>query len=110
MNMSDLTTIICKADPSISTIRGNSIRGAVFAGITAALARGEDVRLAGFGNFTVAERAAGEGRNPRTGEPVKYPEKQVPKFSAAKALKDALNPVRKVGGSRNSPMPQRKRA
>ncbi len=92
MNMHDLTTIICKADPSISTSRGNSIRDAVFAGITAALVRGENIRLAGFGNFSVLEREARQGRNPRTGEPLTIAAKKAPAFHAGKALKDALNP------------------
>ena len=59
--------------------------------ITDALKRGDEVRLPGFGTFTVATRAAGQARNPRTGEPVTVAASRQPKFKAGKALKDALN-------------------
>ena len=59
--------------------------------ITVSLKKGKDVRLVGFGTFTVAKRAASEGRNPRTGEPIKIPASKRPKFSAGKALKEAVN-------------------
>lgn len=64
---------------------------AVFDAITQALRSGDDVRLVGFGTFQVADRAAREGRNPRTGEKIKIPASKQPKFSAGKGLKDALN-------------------
>lgn len=64
---------------------------AVFGGITEALKGGEDVRLIGFGSFSVSERAATEGRNPRTGEKIAIPASKQPKFSAGQALKDAVN-------------------
>ncbi|AWK85583.1 HU family DNA-binding protein [Azospirillum thermophilum] len=64
---------------------------AVFEGISGALGRGEDVRLAGFGIFEVAERAAREGRNPRTGEVVKIAASKAPKFKPAKQLRDSVN-------------------
>ena len=59
--------------------------------ITASLKKGDEVRLVGFGTFSVAKRAASEGRNPRTGEKIKIPASKRPKFSAGKALKDAVN-------------------
>jgi DNA-binding protein HU-beta len=59
--------------------------------ITDALKQGDEVRLPGFGAFTVATRAAGHARNPRTGEPVTVAASRQPKFKAGKALKDALN-------------------
>ncbi len=59
--------------------------------ITASLKKGDEVRLVGFGTFAVANRAASEGRNPRTGEKIKIPSSKRPKFSAGKALKDAIN-------------------
>ncbi len=62
---------------------------AVLDGITAALKDGEEVRLVGFGTFAVAERAASEGRNPRTGEKIDIPASRTPKFKAGKALKDS---------------------
>ena len=49
------------------------------------------MRLVGFGNFSVTKRAASTGRNPQTGAEVKIPARKVPKFSAGKGLKDAVN-------------------
>jgi DNA-binding protein HU-beta len=59
--------------------------------ITEALRKNDDVRLVGFGTLTVAERSASEGRNPRTGAPIKIPASKQPKFKPGKALKAALN-------------------
>jgi len=59
--------------------------------ITDALARGDRVELRGFGAFTVKHRAARQGRNPRTGEPVDVEEKFVPFFKTGKELRERLN-------------------
>ena len=59
--------------------------------ITNALKRGEKVSIVGFGNFTVNERKATVGRNPRTGETIQIPASKRPKFSVGKALKEAVN-------------------
>jgi DNA-binding protein HU-beta len=82
--------------------------------IGAALARGENVALKGFGTFAVKHHPAREGRNPRTGEKMAIAASVGVTFRPAKALKDALNPPRlkvsvdpppwrKVGPERNSP-------
>ena len=55
------------------------------------LKKGEKVQLVGFGTFEVSERAAREGRNPQTGETMQIKASKTPKFTAGKALKDALN-------------------
>ncbi len=55
------------------------------------LKKGNSVGLIGFGTFEVRTRAAREGRNPRTGEPLKIPKKKVPAFKAGKKLKDAVS-------------------
>lgn len=55
------------------------------------LAKGGKVQLVGFGTFEVSERAAREGRNPRSGETVTIAASKSPKFKAGKALKDAVN-------------------
>ena len=55
-----------------------------------ALAKGDKVSLIGFGTFSVRERAAREGRNPRTGETIKIPKKKVPSFKAGKDLKESI--------------------
>jgi nucleoid DNA-binding protein len=64
---------------------------AVIAAIQAALAKGESVRLVGFGTFSVKKRKARTGRNPRTGKPLKIKAKKVPAFSPGKGLKDAVS-------------------
>lgn len=63
---------------------------AVLETISESLADGESISFVGFGTFTVAERAAREGKNPRTGEKVTIPATTVPKFKPGKALKDAV--------------------
>ena len=90
MNKNDLiaavadTTGLTKADAAKAV-------DAVLDSITDSLKKQNEVRLVGFGTFTVAKRAASEGRNPRTGEKIKIPASKRPKFSAGKALKDAVN-------------------
>ncbi len=64
---------------------------AVFAAITASLKSGDDVRFVGSGSFSVSARAAREGRNPRTGKTITIAASKALKFSAGKALKDAVN-------------------
>ena len=59
--------------------------------ITEALAKGDEVRLVGFGNFVAGIRKASTGRNPRTGEPMDIAESVVPKFRVGRNLKDACN-------------------
>jgi len=54
------------------------------------LKKGEEVSIAGLGIFSVKARAARQARNPRTGETLQVPAMKVPKFRAAKALKDAV--------------------
>ena len=59
--------------------------------VTAELKNDGKVQLVGFGTFEVSTRAAREGRNPQSGEPMKIAASKSPKFKAGKALKDALN-------------------
>lgn len=63
----------------------------VFEEIIGAMARGERVELRGFGAFSVKQRQARLGRNPRTGETVQVEEKHVPFFKTGKLLRDRLN-------------------
>lgn len=58
--------------------------------VSAALSKGDDVTLTGFGTFKVSNRAARQGVNPRTGEKLQVPAMKVPKFKAGKGLKDAV--------------------
>jgi DNA-binding protein HU-beta len=64
----------------------------VIATIAEALERGEDVALPGFGTFTISERAARQGRNPKTGETIEIAASRVPTFKAGSKLKSAVNP------------------
>jgi DNA-binding protein HU-beta len=64
---------------------------AVFDAIAEALQGGDEVRLVGFGTFSVASRAASEGRNPRTGEKIQIAASKQAKFKPGKGLRDSLN-------------------
>lgn len=64
---------------------------AVFDAIADALKGGDEVRLVGFGTFSVASRAASEGRNPRTGEKIQIAASKQAKFKPGKGLRDSLN-------------------
>jgi DNA-binding protein HU-beta len=75
----------------LSKSAANKAVDAVFEAITGALKGGGEVRLVGFGTFSVAQRAASEGRNPRTGEKIKIAASKQPKFKPGKRLRDELN-------------------
>jgi DNA-binding protein HU-beta len=62
----------------------------VFSSITKALKKGDAVTLVGFGTFKVTKRKARKGRNPQTGEEIKIKASKAPKFTAGKALKEAV--------------------
>lgn len=64
---------------------------AMFDSITNALRQGDTVNIVGFGTFSVSQRAARTGRNPRTGETINIAASKTPKFKAGKGLKDAVN-------------------
>jgi DNA-binding protein HU-beta len=68
----------------------------VFDDITASCVGGEPVKIPGFGQFKVRDRAARIARNPATGQPVKVPAKRVFKFLPAKALKEAVMSKRRA--------------
>lgn len=90
MNKNELVSAVADAT-KLSKADAQSAVESVFAVILGELKNGGDVRLVGFGNFTVSKRAATTGRNPQTGAEVKIPARTVPKFSAGKGLKDAVN-------------------
>lgn len=64
---------------------------AVFDTLRDALASGDNMVVKGFGSFSISERQARTGRNPRTGEPLNIPASKAVSFKASKALKDAVN-------------------
>ena len=90
MKKSDIVNAVASAADLTQSNAAKAV-DAVFDAITAALKAGDDVRLVGFGTFVVKDRAAGEGRNPRTGEKIAIPAARQPKFAAGKGLKDAVN-------------------
>ncbi|MCT7375814.1 MULTISPECIES: DNA-binding protein HupB [Chelativorans] len=90
MNKNELVSAVAD-QAGISKGDAQSAVDAVFSVITSELKKGGDVRLVGFGNFGVSRREASTGRNPQTGAPVQIPARNVPKFSAGKGLKDAIN-------------------
>jgi DNA-binding protein HU-beta len=90
VNKNDLVAAVA-ADADLSKTDSTKAVDSVFDRVTAALRSGDDVRLVGFGTFSVAQRKATTGRNPRTGEAIQIPASKQPKFKAGKALKDAVN-------------------
>ena len=90
VNKNDLVAAVSDAT-SFSKSDAASAVESVFDTIKATLTKGEEIRLVGFGTFSVARRAASEGRNPRTGEKIQIKASNQPKFKAGKGLKDAVN-------------------
>lgn len=90
MNKSELVAAVSE---SSGLSKGDAAKAvdAIFESITGALKNGEDVKLIGFGSFDVAERAAREGKNPRTGETIKISAAKQVKFKPGSQLKDAVN-------------------
>jgi DNA-binding protein HU-beta len=84
--------LVDKVNEALGTtkVQAESIVDLVFDSVTASLKKGDEVSIAGFGIFSAKQRAARSARNPRTGEMVKVAAMRVPKFRAAKALKDAV--------------------
>ncbi len=89
MNKSELIEAIAQNADISKAAAGKALDGMVEA-VTAALKGGDTVTLVGFGTFYVGERAARNGRNPKTGAPLKIAAARTPKFRAGKALKDAM--------------------
>jgi DNA-binding protein HU-beta len=90
MNKNDLSAAVA-ASTGTSKSDAASIIDSVFDTIAGALKSGDSVQLVGFGSFSVTDRAAREGRNPRTGETIQIAASKQPKFKPGKGLKDALN-------------------
>lgn len=90
MNKNDLIGVLADSTGLSKADAAKAVDG-VLDNITNALKKGDEVRLVGFGTFAVASRAASTGRNPRTGEAIQIAASKRPKFTAGKALKDAVN-------------------
>lgn len=90
MNKNDLIAAVSE-NSELSKADATKAVDAVFDTISNTLKGGDDVRLVGFGTFSVAHRKQSKGRNPRTGEEITIPASNQPKFKAGKGLKDAVN-------------------
>jgi len=90
LNKNDLIAAVADSTGLSKADAGRAVDG-VFDAITGTMSGGGEVRLVGFGTFSVAQRAATQGRNPRTGETIQIKASKVAKFKAGKALKDAVN-------------------
>ena len=91
MTRSELIAQLAAENPHLRQPDIELIVATIFEEITAALVRGDRVELRGFGAFSVKERPARLGRNPRTGEQVKVTEKVVPYFKTGKEMRERLN-------------------
>jgi DNA-binding protein HU-beta len=90
MNKSELVQAVADLSELTKTDAAKAV-DALLESIKDALAKDDTVTLIGFGTFSVRERAARVGRNPRTGERLDIKAAKVPVFKAGKALKDAVN-------------------
>ena len=90
MNKNDLISAVAGNAGLSKADAGKAVDGILDA-ISSSLSGGTEVRLVGFGTFSVANRAATTGRNPRTGEAIQIKASKVPKFKAGKALKTSVN-------------------
>ena len=90
MNKAELIDAVAEG-ADISKAAATRAVDTMFDKIADSLKQGDQVTLVGFGTFSVKDRAARTGRNPRTGEPIQIAASRVPGFKAGKALKDAVN-------------------
>jgi integration host factor subunit beta len=95
LTRAELIAELAASNPHLRQEDAEQIVTTIFDQITAALARGGRVELRGFGAFTVKQRSARIGHNPRTGDVVAVGEKTKPSFKAGKKMLRRLN-----GGSR----------
>jgi DNA-binding protein HU-beta len=90
MNKQELIGAVAETTGLTRNDAGKAVE-AVFDSISGVLTKGDEVRLVGFGTFSISKRKASTGRNPRTGEPMKINASTQPKFKPGKGLKDAVN-------------------
>jgi DNA-binding protein HU-beta len=90
MNISDLVTYVADEDGKITKTQAKALVDSVFAAITSAAVKGEEVSLPGFGKFKVQNKPARTGRNPSTGAAIQIAASKKLVFQPAKALKDTL--------------------
>ncbi len=89
MNKQELIAKIAK-DTGVSKTAAAGAVDSFFDGITKALKKGDSITFVGFGTFKTSQRKARTARNPQTGAPIKIKARRVVRFSAGKALKNAV--------------------
>ena len=89
MNKQDVVAKLAK-DTKITKTTAAAAIDSLIDSITKSLKKGDPVSFVGFGTFKISNRKARIARNPRTGAPIKIPKRRVPRFSAGKALKQAV--------------------
>ncbi len=89
MNKRDLINAIA-SETDMSKAGAGAVLNAFVSSVTGALKGGNKVTLTGFGTFSISNRAARTGRNPKTGEPIQIQASKVPKFKAGAGLKGAV--------------------
>jgi nucleoid DNA-binding protein len=89
MNKQEVVAKIAK-DTGITKVAAAGAVQSMIDGITRSLKKGDSVSFVGFGTFKVSNRKARTARNPQTGAAIKIPKRRVPRFSAGKALKQAV--------------------
>ena len=90
MHKTELAAIIAEK-AELTKKDAEAVLNAIMDSVKEALAKGDKVSLVGFGTFEVRERAAREGKNPRTGDKLTIAACKVPAFKPGKALKDKVN-------------------
>jgi DNA-binding protein HU-beta len=90
MNQAELIAAVAERAGLSKADAGKAV-DALVGTITDALKRGDEVRIAGFGTFGISERGERQGRNPQTGAQMTIAASKAAKFTAGKAVKDALN-------------------
>ena len=89
MNKTELIDKVAK-EGALSKSAAEQVVNSVFSAIAEAMKSGDKVTLVGFGTFSTSERAAREGRNPKSGETINIPAKKVVKFKAGSKLTDSV--------------------
>ena len=90
MNQTELIAAVAERAGLTKTDTGKAVE-ALVGTITDTLRQGDEIRIAGFGTFGVSERGERQGRNPQTGAQITIAASKAAKFTAGKAVKDALN-------------------
>jgi len=91
MTRSELVTALAERFPQLSPKDAEMAARAILDSMSETLIKGHRIEIRGFGSFSINRRAARQGRNPRSGEPVMVPEKRSPHFKVGKALREAVD-------------------